>query len=193
MAVMDNTSSGAFGAYLTFTDAQLLGVVAESNRAAFREFYNRYSGRLLAYVRAMGGGGAKIPVEDIVQEIFVTVWLKAGQYRPALGAPEAWLFTITRHKVVDIWRSQSPVVDIGEMDMEVLMEPEQPKDSVLALSLAKAMGKLTPEQRKPLELAYFGGLTYEETAEHLGLPLGTLKSRIRTSLGILRDYLGGRA
>ncbi len=193
MLVMDNTSSGAFGAYVACTDGELLGAVAERNRAAFREFYNRYSGRLLAYVRAMGGGGAKIPVEDIVQEIFVAVWLKAGQYRSALGAPEAWLFTITRHKVVDIWRSQSPVVDIGEMDMEVFMEPEQPTDSVLALTLATALGKLSPDQRKPLEMAYFGGFTYEETAERLGVPLGTLKSRIRASLGILREHLGGRA
>ncbi len=193
MAVMDDTSSGAYGAYLTCTDSELLAAIAERNRAAFRQFYHRYSGRLLSYVRAMGSGGSRVPTEDIVQEIFVAVWLKASQYRAALGSPEAWLFTITRHKVVDIWRSQNPVVDLGEMDMDVLLEPEQPADSVLALSLAKALGMLTPDQRKPLELAYFGGFTYEETADRLGMPLGTLKSRIRVALSILKDYLGGQA
>ncbi len=193
-AVVDNTASGAYGAYVTHSDAELLGAVAEQNRAAFREFYNRYGSRLLAYVGAMiGRGGTRSSAEDIVQEIFVTVWLKAVQYRPALGAPEAWLFTITRHKVVDIWRGQTPVVDVGEMDLEALMEPQQPMDSVLTLSLSKALGKLSPQQRKPLELAYFGGLTYEEAAEHLGVPLGTLKSRIRSSLSLMREYLGGDA
>ena len=84
----------------TRSDARLLALVAEQDREAFKELYDRYAGRLLAYVRAMGG--PRISAEDVVQEVFVTLWRKATQYRSGLGSPEAWIFTITRHKVVDI-------------------------------------------------------------------------------------------
>ncbi len=170
-------------------DADLLVAVAQGSTTAFHELYDRYAGRLLAYVRRMGG--PRVPAEDVVQEIFIALWVKAGQYRPALGSPEAWIFTITRHKVVDIWRTVHPVIDLGETPMEAVMEPAMPEDSVTRLSLAKALATLAPEQRRPLELAYFGGLSYEETAHALGLPVGTLKSRIRASLGRLRAHLGG--
>lgn len=75
--------------------------------------------------------------------------------------------------------------------MEAVMEPSQPEDAVTRLSLAKALAALAPEQRRPLELAYFGGLSYEQTAHALGLPVGTLKSRIRATLQQLRQALGG--
>ncbi len=131
-----------------------------------------------------------MPAEDVVQEVFGALFQKAHQYRPALGSPEGWIFTITRHKVVDIWRAHSPVVDLGEMDLEAVMAAEEPMDATLAPSLRKALSTLSPEQRRPLMLAYFGGLTYEETAHRLGLPVGTLKSRIRASLAQLRGLLG---
>ena len=188
-AIEDSTATGGFSAFATAKDGGLLAAVAEGSEPAFRELYARYAGRLLAYVRRMGG--PRIPAEDVVQDIFVALWVKAGQYRPAAGSPEAWIFTITRHKVVDIWRAANPVVDLGEVPMESVMEPAMPEDSVTRLSLAKALAALAPEQRRPLELAYFGGLSYEQTAQALGLPLGTLKSRIRATLGQLRTHLGG--
>ncbi|MFN8012737.1 MAG: RNA polymerase sigma factor [Holophagaceae bacterium] len=183
------TVEGRPGAHPPVRDADLLAAVAGGSQPAFRALYDRFAGRLLAYVRRMGG--PRVSAEDVVQEIFVSIWVKAGQYRPALGSPEAWIFTITRHKVVDIWRSGNPVVDLGETPMEAVMEPVMPEDSVTRLSLAKALAALAPEQRRPLELAYFGGLSYEETAHALGLPVGTLKSRIRATLGLLRAHLGG--
>ncbi len=185
----DSRVEGRPGADPPVRDADLLAAVAEGSQPAFRELYDRFAGRLLAYVRRMGG--PRVPAEDVVQEIFVSLWVKAGQYRPALGSPEAWIFTITRHKVVDIWRAAQPVVDLGETPMEAVMEPVAPEDSVTSLSLSKALAALAPEQRRPLELAYFGGLSYQETAQALGLPLGTLKSRIRASLSQLRAHLGG--
>lgn len=185
----DESPLSGCDALAAVSDAELLVAVGQGDPRAFQAFYDRYAGRLLAYVRRMGGPG--FPVEDAVQEIFVAVWRKAGQYRPALGAPEAWLFTITRHKVVDIWRARTPVVDLGETPMEAVMEPSQPEDAVTRLSLAKALAALAPEQRRPLELAYFGGLSYEQTAHALGLPVGTLKSRIRATLQQLRQALGG--
>lgn len=172
----------------TRSDARLLALVAEQDPEAFKELYDRYAGRLLAYVRAMGGG--RVSAEDVVQEVFVTLWRKAAQYRSGLGSPEAWIFTITRHKVVDIWRSASPVVDLGDLDLEAVMAVEEPVDATLAPSLRKALSRLDPAQREPLLLAYFGGLTYEQTAQRLGVPVGTLKTRIRSSLLQLRTLMG---
>jgi len=170
------------------SDAALLLAVGEQDQEAFRQFYERYAGRVLAYVQAMGRG--RLPSEDLVQEVFVAVWRKAGQYRLALGTPEAWIFTITRNKVLDIWRSHSPVVDRGDLELETVMDPTSTPDPTLVATIHKALSGLPEDQRRPLVLAYFGGYTYEEAAGRLGVPVGTLKSRIRNALGQLKDLLG---
>jgi RNA polymerase sigma-70 factor, ECF subfamily len=178
------------GPSVAASDVELLQAVAQQDRGAFRELYDRYASRLMAYVRVMGG--PRMPAEDVVQEIFVALWRKAGQYRPALGSPEGWIFTITRHKVVDIWRKQSAVEEVGDFDLDALMQTETSTDQTLVATMSKALERLSPEHREPLVLAYFGGLTYEETAERLHLPVGTLKSRIRVALGQLKSHLGNR-
>jgi len=170
------------------SDASLLLAVGGQDAEAFRLLYDRYAGRLLAYVQAMGRG--RLPAEDLVQEVFVALWRKAGQYRPALGSPEAWIFTITRNKVLDIWRSRSPVEDRGELELETLMDGTPTPDPALVATVHKALQGLPEEQRRPLLLAYFGGYTYEEAAGRLGVPVGTLKSRIRSALGQLKGLLG---
>ena len=166
----------------------LLLAVGGQDPEAFRQLYDRYAGRLLAYVQAMGRG--RLAADDLVQEVFVALWRKAGQYRPALGTPEAWIFTITRNKVLDIWRSRSPVEDKGELDLETLMDGTATPDPTLVATVRKALLGLPADLRGPLVLAYFGGYTYEEAARHLGVPVGTLKSRIRLALGQLKNLLG---
>ncbi len=168
-------------------DGELLRLIGGGDQAAFRELYERYAGRLLAYVRAMGR--QQVSAEDAVQEVFATIWTKAAQYRPELGAPEAWIFTITRHKVFDIWRAQSRVREV-EVELDTLVDHSSAADPTLVATLHKALSRLSPDHRKPLLLAYFGGFTYEETARALGIPAGTLKSRIRTALADLRTLLG---
>ena len=127
----------------------------------------------------------RFPAEDAVQEIFLTLWRKAGLYTPLGGEAAGWIFTLTRHKVFDIQRSLGRVREDGSIDLELLV-PESSEDPILAPSLAKALAMLPTEQRQPLLMAYYGGLTYDETARRLGLPLGTLKTRIRTGLATLK-------
>jgi RNA polymerase sigma-70 factor (ECF subfamily) len=171
------------------TDGALLVAIGRQDPEAFRQFYERYAGRLMAYVQAMGRG--RLPAEDLVQEIFVGVWRKAGQYRPELGTPEAWIFTITRNKVLDIWRSHLPVEVLGDLELETtLMDGTPTTDPTLVATIHKALLELPADQRRPLVLAYFGGYTYEEAAHRLGVPVGTLKSRIRMALGQLKGLLG---
>lgn len=169
-------------------DLDLLQRVAVADRDAFRQFYDRHSPQVLAYVRSLGR--SRDASEDVVQEVFLSVWRKAGTYRPERGDVAGWLYTMTRNKVVDLWRRLPTGSDQStEESLTALSERPEAESRVISISLRKAMGDLKLEQRQALELAYFGGLTYEETAERLKLPVGTLKSRIRAGLALMRGVL----
>lgn len=171
-------------------DRSLLAAIACGDRGAFQRFYSRHAGRVLGYVRQLTRNPAL--AEDITQEAFVAVWLKAGSYQADRGDPAGWLFTITRNKLVDRWRR-------GDRDAEVDGAPildglaDSPNPIDVRVSLRQAMSHLTDDQRRMLEMAYYGGLTYEETADALRVPVGTLKSRMRAALGQLRAILEGSA
>jgi RNA polymerase sigma-70 factor (ECF subfamily) len=171
------------------SDAALLGRIAEGDLESFQAFYGRYAGRVLAYARQLGRN--RDVAEDVVQEVFVAVWRRAASYRPDRGDIAGWLYTITRNKMVDLWRRAGDPVELAEIDERRLAESEEPGD--LRLSVRQALTRVAPDQRRAIEMAYFGGLTYEETARRLDLPLGTLKSRIRSGLKSLKALLEGRA
>jgi RNA polymerase sigma-70 factor (ECF subfamily) len=170
------------------SDAALLGRIAEGDVDSFQAFYGRYAGRVLAYARQIGRN--REAAEDVVQEVFVVVWRRAASYRPDRGDTPGWLYTITRNKLVDHWRRTGDALELAEIDERRLAEAEEPGE--LRLSVRQALSRVAPEQRRAIEMAYFGGLTYEETARRLELPLGTLKSRIRTGLKALRSLLEAR-
>lgn len=170
------------------SDLELLQRVAVADRDAFRQFYDRHAPQVLAYVRSLGR--SRDASEDVVQEVFLAVWRKAGTYRPERGDVAGWLYTMTRNKVVDLWRKLPTGSDqSSEASLAALSERPEADSRVVSISLRKAMAELKVEQRQALELAYFGGLTYEETAERLKLPVGTLKSRIRAGLALMRGVL----
>lgn len=172
----------------TPSDIALLGRIAAQDQDAFRLFYERYAARVLAYVRAMGRGREQ--TEDVVQEVFLAVWRKAASFRRDRGDVPGWLYTITRNKLVDLWRQRPVGSDAVEADLSRLPTGETwGETKVVSISLRKLLSGLKPEQRQALELAYFGGLTYEETAARLDLPVGTLKSRIRAGLALMRERL----
>ncbi len=170
------------------TDLELLQGIAIADREAFRRFYDRHAPQVLAYVRSLGR--SRDASEDVVQEVFLAVWRKAGTYRPERGDVAGWLYTMTRNKVVDLWRKLPTGSDQStEESLAVLSARPEADSRVVSISLRKALADLKVEQRQALELAYFGGLTYEETAERLKLPVGTLKSRIRAGLALMRGVL----
>jgi RNA polymerase sigma-70 factor (ECF subfamily) len=166
------------------SDFLLLARIAEGDLEAFHTFYGRYAGRVLAYVRQLGRH--REGAEDVVQEVFVAVWRRASSFRPDRGDPAGWLYTITRNKLVDLWRRQGDAADLGELPEPV--DPAQERGE-LRLAMHQALARVPPEARRAIEMAYFGGLTYEETAQRLEVPLGTLKSRIRSGLKTLRTVL----
>lgn len=171
----------------TTSDGYLLGRIAEGDLESFQAFYTRYAGRVLAYARQLSR--RREMAEDVTQEVFVAVWRRAASYRPERGDPAGWLYTITRNKLVDQWRRAGETQDLEEIGDLRLAEAEGGGD--LRLTMRQALARVAPEQRRAIEMAYFGGLTYEETAQRLDLPVGTLKSRIRSGLKRLRALLEG--
>jgi RNA polymerase sigma-70 factor (ECF subfamily) len=160
--------------------------IAQGSFAAFQHLYQRFAPALLGYVRQL----CRDPTlaEDLVQEVFVTVWQKAGSYQPDRGDAAGWLYAIARNKLIDHWRRAGVAGEMGAIDFEQLPARVE-HGSDLMLTLRKALAQVPAEQRTAIQLAYFGGLTYVETAEHLRLPIGTLKSRIRIGLKSMRTVL----
>jgi RNA polymerase sigma-70 factor, ECF subfamily len=167
-------------------DASLLAATARGDLHAFQAFYERHAGRVLAYARRIGQD--PVLAQDVTQEVFLAVWTRAATYRPDRGGAPAWLYTLTRNKLVDHWRKSGKDGQMEALDDGCLPHPEH-RDRDLALTLRQALSRVDPDQRWAIEMAYYGGLTYEEAAERLELPLGTLKSRIRVGLRALREVL----
>lgn len=170
-------------------DETLLAATARGDLDAFHTFYGRHAGRVLAYARKICRDAAL--AEDIAQEVFTAVWTRAGTFRPDRGSTHAWLYTLTRNKLVDHWRKLGRDCDMEGIDDLAILAPVS-GDRDLRLTLHQALARVPSEQRQAIETAYFDGLTYEETASRLDLPLGTLKSRIRVGLRALREALGER-
>jgi len=174
-------------------DAALLARVVARDESAVEELYARYSGPMYSLARQVTRSESF--AQDVVQEVFAALWRDAARFDPARGAVSPWLFTLARHKAIDLVRREQNVRKrTAEVDLE-LREADDDVDAEAWLGIRRdrvraAIGGLTPIQREALELAFFGGLTHVEVAERLGIPLGTAKTRIRSALLRLRDLLG---
>ena len=174
-------------------EAELLARIVARDERAVEALYAKYSGPL--YSLAYQVTGADRFAQDVVQEVFIAVWKDAARFDPAKGAVGPWLFSLARHKAIDLVRREQ---NVRKRTADVDMEFEVAADDVdheAWLNLRRdrvraAIAQLTESQRTALELAFFAGLTHVEVAERLGIPLGTAKTRIRTALLKLREALG---
>lgn len=132
--------------------------------------------------------------EDVVQEIFITLWKSADQYDPSLGTESTWVTTVARRKLIDLRRRiarRGPTSEVSEdIASGARDQGELAAESDDAARAKKALGELRPEQRNVLELAIVHGMTYEQVATKLGLPLGTVKTHARRGLMRVRELLG---
>lgn len=174
-------------------DVELLARIVARDERAVEALYARYSRPL--YSLAYQVTGADRFAQDVVQEVFVALWRDASRFDPARGAVAPWLFSVARHKAIDLVRREANVRKrTADVDLE-LHEADDDVDHETWLNFRRervreAIEQLTPTQREALELAFFGGLTHVEVSEKLGIPLGTAKTRIRSALLRLRDILG---
>ncbi|MEZ5277505.1 MAG: sigma-70 family RNA polymerase sigma factor [Opitutaceae bacterium] len=181
-------------------DSELLALAAKGDRVAFSQIYDRYSKPL--YSLAMKMLGESSEAEDVVQDVFIALWNNAGSFDANRAKLFTWAVTLTRNKAIDRIRTRkrrSGIIErSGEDIADFSLSAELP-DSVevagqneRAHIVRRVFKTLPSEQRKPIELAYFKGLTQVEIAEKLGQPLGTVKARIRRGLLRLRDGLEGQ-
>ncbi|KKB08094.1 sigma-70 family RNA polymerase sigma factor [Devosia chinhatensis] len=170
---------------------QIIAIAAHADMDAFQALFQDYSPRIRAYLLKMTRNAQA--AEDLMQETMLAIWRKAGQYDPSRGPASAWIFTIARNIWIDAWRKQRrPELDPNdpalaadpEPDAANLMEQRQSHDA-----LHKAMQTLPQEQVDLIRLSFFDEASHSTIAKQLGLPIGTVKSRIRLAFGRLRAAL----
>jgi RNA polymerase sigma-70 factor (ECF subfamily) len=172
------------------TDEELVEAVALADEDALGELYDRFG--KVAYGLAYKILQDAALAEDAVQEAFLQIWRGAGSYRPERAKASTWLLTFVHRRAVDLVRREQK-----RRTLPVVVEPQGADpgadEEVVQRSrreiVQDALRRLPAEQREPIELAYYGGLTQSELAERLGQPLGTIKSRMFSGLQRLRVLL----
>lgn len=173
------------------SDEELLHSVAQGDREAFIALYDRFAPRMLGLILTVVRDRAA--AEDVLQRVLLEVWQRhAARYLPALGAADAWMLRLAKSRAIDHARSQGRdrAVSIAQQAQHLtasLVSPEVADHDREALVLA--INNLSEEERVPIVLAYFQGLTREEIADHCGTPVGTIKTRIRRAMTRLHEHL----
>lgn len=179
-------------------DVALFARIKGGDADAFAEFYDRHSSLLFGV--AMGILGESHEAEDVLQDACVLLWERAPLHDPRLGKPLAWAVTLTRNKAIDRLRARRRATGLMEAvaaeTEPVAASPEETSRATRAgeeaEAIRKALETLSASQREALRLGYFLGLTQQEIAGRLGLPLGTVKARMRRGMIALRDAMEGR-
>lgn len=177
-----------------FSDEALIALVARGDETALAELYDRL-GRV-AYGLALRVIRDERLAEDAVQEAFLGVWRTAAAYTPERGRAQAWILTLAHRRAVDVVRREerrrADVLDDAAAAAIPSSEPTPEVETWLRFDRERvraALAQLPDGQREAIELAYYGGFTQTELAERLGLPLGTIKSRMFAGLTRLRELL----
>jgi RNA polymerase sigma factor (sigma-70 family) len=176
--------------FAQLSDETLLAQVGRGDEPALGELYDRF-GRV-AYGLAVRILRDKTLAEDAVQDAFLGAWRTAAAFDPRRGTASTWLMTLVHRRAVDLVRREdrrktdqlgdAPIASGETTDEQAAVREERRR-------VQAALAELPADQREALELAYYGGLTQSELAERLGVPLGTVKSRMFAGLAKLRDLL----
>jgi RNA polymerase sigma-70 factor (ECF subfamily) len=172
------------------TDEEVLALVGRADEVALGELYDRF-GRV-AYGLAL----RILRDPALVQDAMLSAWRTAASFDPRRGNASTWLLTLVHRRAVDVVRREDrrraqPIENAPIASGDATDETAELREQRRAVQAALA--QLPPEQREALELAYYGGLSQSELAERLGVPLGTVKSRMFSALSKLRELLGDHA
>ena len=179
------------GTTITYTEHQLVSLLKQRDNKAFEYLYDNYSGALYNIVMQILDDVDLS--NDVLQDVFVNIWRKIDSYDSNKGRLFTWMLNITRNAAIDVLRSKSyqnsrknqSISDQTEFDTGA----KTSQLNVDNIGVRKMLEKLKVEQRVLIELAYFRGYTHEEIAEIESIPLGTVKTRIRSALIQLREHL----
>jgi RNA polymerase sigma-70 factor (ECF subfamily) len=176
-------------------DEELMPLIGEKDPEAFEVFYDRHGG--VAYSLAYRIVGEKAAAEDVTQEAFISIWKSGARFDRARGSVRSWMLSIVRNRAIDALRSRAGKAPKLTFDDDAILE-QRPSEELTdneamrretATELRGALGELPGEQSKVIELAYFGGFSQSEIARMLGVPLGTVKGRMRLGLEKIRGRL----
>lgn len=168
-------------------------IAAQRDKTAFSEFFDHFAPKVKAYSHSKQPG-ADLVADELVQEVMIKVWQKAHTYKPELAAVSTWLFTMARNCRIDQLRRSKDHIRLTADDL--WYEEDYEPDPFKAMqqqrsdnSVHQSLKQLPAEQKLVLVKVYLQGKTQQQTAEELGLPLGTVKSRVRLALKKLEDLL----
>jgi RNA polymerase sigma-70 factor (ECF subfamily) len=182
------------------SDQELIERIRQDrDQSAMAELYDRYARPV--YSLAFHVLREQRAAEDVVQDVFLSFWNRPFTYVDARGTFGPWILRVTRNRSIDVLRKRSRERSPGDDEYaslfeERIIDPEpEPGDQVWTQAVAQqvrtAMLELNEAQRQVIELAYFYGMTQSEMADHLGIPLGTIKTRVRTALRRLSEIMVG--
>jgi RNA polymerase sigma-70 factor (ECF subfamily) len=176
-------------------DEELMPLIGAKDPEAFEVFYDRHGG--VAYSLAYRIVGERGAAEDVTQEAFISIWRSRARFDRTRGSVRSWTLSIVRNRAIDALRSKAGKAPKLTFDDDSILE-QRPSEELTeeeamrretATEVRGALGELPGEQAKVIELAYFGGFTHSEISRMLGVPLGTVKGRMRLGLEKIRGEL----
>jgi RNA polymerase sigma-70 factor (ECF subfamily) len=167
-------------------------VAQNRDRTSFEVLFDAFAPKVKSFLIRRGLDTPS--AEDLMQDVLLSVWTKAGLYDTSRGSLQAWIFTIARNALIDRARRRKPDLSIDMIEWDPVDESESSEQRLLreerASRLKVAMQSISSDQLAVLHLAYQDELSQSEIATKLGLPLGTVKSRLRLAYTHLRSSLG---
>lgn len=165
---------------------------AAGERAALRRIYDAEGARMIGV--AMRIVGRRAVAEEVVHDAFLQIWQKAAAFAPERGQARSWLYSIVRHRALNVLRSETRTDLVEDFEPLGLASAEEDAEAIVARlseasALRRCLERLEPTRRSLVVLAYVHGLTHGELAGRLRVPLGTMKSWMRRSLASLRECL----
>jgi RNA polymerase sigma-70 factor, ECF subfamily len=176
-------------------DEELMPLIGDKDPEAFAVFYDRHGG--VAFSLAYRIVGERAAAEDVTQEAFISIWRSGARFDRARGSVRSWTLGIVRNRAIDLLRSKAGRAPSLDFDDDLVLE-QRPAEAhteeeairhETADEVRGAIGELPGDQSKVIQLAYFGGFSHSEIAEMLGVPLGTVKGRMRLGLEKIRNEL----
>jgi len=175
--------------------AHIAAVSARADRAAFAALFGFFAPRIKSFMRRSGESESQ--ADELAQEAMLMVWRKAALFDPATTGAAAWIFTIARNLRIDARRraQREDVVATGDIDEEFRIDDAPGPDALLATvqseaQVRAALAKLSPDQRRVVQMSFFEEMPHTEIAQTLRIPMGTVKSRLRLAMKRLRSLLG---
>ncbi|RLQ93114.1 RNA polymerase sigma factor [Falsibacillus albus] len=174
------------------TEIELYERVRQKHKPALEMLYDRYERLLFSFAYKMTGNAQL--AEDVIQEVFIKLWKEHAPYSKEKGKFSSWLITLTRNTALDILRKQKSQESYEYMEKDSLQVDEETPEDLAEWKekrtiVRKAVADLKIDQQEIIDLFYFKGQTHKEISDSTGLPLGTVKGRIRLALKHLRSIM----